>query len=81
MSSPLEDALLHRAEGMDTAHTSEILVTSGVTPIAAIKAIREAFGIGLGEAKAIVHGCLSEEQQAAAERLWDEAESALRDID
>jgi hypothetical protein len=47
---------------------------AGAPPIDAIKAIRTAPEIDLGSAKAIVHRNLSPEQQAAAERMWDEAE-------
>jgi hypothetical protein len=52
------------------------LLSSGRSPIEAIKAVRVRLGMSLGEAKAVVHRNLSTEQQHAAEALWDQAERA-----
>jgi hypothetical protein len=49
--------------------------------IDAIKALRSGASLGLGEAKAVVHGNLSQKAQASAEQLWDAAEAGLRDED
>jgi hypothetical protein len=46
-------------------------------PIDTIKALRLAGDMPLGAAKEIVHRNLPPEQQAAAERLWDEAIAVL----
>jgi hypothetical protein len=81
VTDPLDDALRHRAHGSNAASTAEILLASGVSPIVTMKAIRGAFAVSLGDAKAIVFPMLSKEQQASAERLWDEAEAALRNLD
>lgn len=43
-----------------------------LAPIPAIKAMRTGANMTTGEAKEVVHRNLSLEQQAAAERLWDE---------
>ncbi len=48
-----------------------------LAPIPAIKALRAGANITLGEAKELVHRNLPLEQQAAAERLWDEAIKSL----
>jgi ribosomal protein L7/L12 len=56
-------------------------VSGGHAPIDSIRAIRDAYGVRLGEAKALVHPNLSTDEQAAAERLWDAAEDALRSDD
>ena len=61
------------AEGRTLDEVADELVSSGLYPIAAIKILREAAGIHLGEAKAVVHRNLPLDQQRAAEQLWDEA--------
>jgi hypothetical protein len=43
-----------------------------LAPIPAIKAMRTGANLTTGEAKEVVHRNLPLEQQAAAERLWDE---------
>jgi hypothetical protein len=43
-----------------------------LAPIPAIKALRAGADMTTGEAKAVVHRNLPLDQQAAAERLWDE---------
>jgi hypothetical protein len=54
-----------------------VLIQECRGPIDAIKALRLAGNMHLGEAKEIVHRNLPPEHQAAAERLWDEAIRAL----
>jgi len=43
-----------------------------LAPIPAIKALRAGANMTLGDAKEVVHRNLPLEQQAAAERIWDE---------
>ncbi|MGH9917831.1 MAG: hypothetical protein ACRD6W_03000 [Nitrososphaerales archaeon] len=54
-----------------------LVVDQRLSPIEAIKALRAGGNMHLGDAKAVVHRNLPPEQQAAAERLWDEAIAAL----
>jgi ribosomal protein L7/L12 len=61
------------AEGSSLDDVAAELVESGLSPIAAIKVVRDAAGVTLGEAKTAVHRNLSLDQQRAAEHLWDEA--------
>lgn len=50
-----------------------VLIEESSGPMDAIKALRLAGNMPLGAAKEIVHRNLPPEQQATAERLWDEA--------
>ena len=67
------------ADGGSSEDVARSLIGMGASPIEAIKAVRSACGINLGSAKAIVHRNLSPDQQAAAELLWDAAESSVLD--
>ena len=63
-------------EDPDAVFAASELLTAGVGPIEAIKVLRSD-GLSLEDAKAVVHRSLPPDQRAAAERLWDVAESAL----
>jgi hypothetical protein len=65
-------ALTCRSDGMTADQTAEALLFNGASPIDAIKALRDAFVVRPGETKAAAHPHLSQEQQDAAEELWDE---------
>jgi ribosomal protein L7/L12 len=66
-------------DGASSDEVARSLIEAGAHPIEAIKAVRAACGINLGSAKAIVHRNLPPDQQAAAELLWDAAESSVID--
>jgi|GEM_PF-6513313 len=72
-------AARNRREGMNVDDTARSLLAAGASPIDAIKAIRIAFDLDLGEAKVVVHRNLSARDQATAEQLWNAAEQAIRD--
>jgi ribosomal protein L7/L12 len=66
-------------QGATSDEVARTVIQAGASPIDAIKAIRSVLDMDLGSAKAIVHRNLSPEQQAAAERIWDEAERSAVD--
>lgn len=50
-------------------------------PISAIKALRSGANMTLRDAKEVVHRNLPADQQAAAERIWDEIFANMEDHD
>lgn len=68
------------SDGVSAERAAQLLVSRGHGPIDSIRAIRNAYGVSLREAKALVHPNLSKDQQTAAELLWDAAEASL-DLD
>lgn len=61
-------------QGATSDEVARSVIAAGAPPTDALKAIRTALDIDLGSAKVIVHRNLSPDQQAATERMWDEAE-------
>lgn len=76
---PIEQAKALALRGRSPEEVAAQLIAAGTTPIRAIKAVREVFGLGLGEAKAVVHPNLPPSHRQAAEVLWDLAEQALEE--
>jgi ribosomal protein L7/L12 len=60
------------ASGADADQVAKELLRRTDSPISAIKAIVDAAGLGLGDAKWVVHRNLSPEVREAAVRLWDD---------
>jgi|SRR5579863_1415262 len=54
-----------------------LVADQNVSPIEAIKALREGGNMSLGDAKEIVHRNLPPKRQASAERLWEEVIAAV----
>ncbi len=59
------------ASGADTDQVAEELLRRTDSPISAIVAVAKATGMGLGDAKWVVHRNLNQEVREAAESLWD----------
>jgi ribosomal protein L7/L12 len=66
------------ASGADADQVAEELLRSGDSPISVIKAVADATGIGLGDAKWVVHRNISPKIREAAETLWDDLLDGLR---
>ena len=49
-------------------------------PISAIKALRSGANVTLADAKEVVHRNLPADQQAVAERLWDEIFAGIKEL-
>lgn len=60
------------AAGADPDQVAQELLHRTGEIVTVIKAVADATGIGLGEAKFVVHRNLDPEVRAAAERLWAE---------
>ena len=70
-----------RAAGADVDQIAQALLRRTDSPIAAIRAVREGAGLGLGEAKWVVHRNLDPKVRAAAEHLWDELIDAMMAVE
>jgi ribosomal protein L7/L12 len=66
------------ASGADADQVAKELLRRADSPTSAIKAIVDATGLGLGDAKWVVHRNLSLDVREAAERLWDDLLDGLR---
>jgi ribosomal protein L7/L12 len=65
--------------GATVDQAAQLLINDlNLDPIPAIKALRNGAGIGLSEAKEIVHRNLPVQDQRRAESLWDVIEGALK---
>ena len=64
------------ASGADADQVAAELLRLSGSPILAIKAITIATGMGIGDAKWIVHRNLDPEVRTATERLWADAADA-----
>jgi ribosomal protein L7/L12 len=60
------------AAGHSLDEVARALLARNASPIAAIKALREATGMRIGDAKAVVHRNLRASEQEAAEQLWQD---------
>jgi hypothetical protein len=69
------------ASGADADQVAAELLRLFSSPILAIKAMTAATGMGIGDAKWIVHRNLDPEVRAATERLWADAIDALEGAD
>jgi hypothetical protein len=58
--------------GVDTDQVAKELLRRTDSPISAIKAVADATGMSLGDAKWVVHRNLTPAVREAAESLWDE---------
>ncbi|MBQ1038828.1 hypothetical protein [Micromonospora sp. C81] len=58
--------------GADADQVARELLRRTDSPISAIKAVADATGMGLGEAKWVVHRNLNPGVREAAENLWDD---------
>lgn len=66
------------ASGADADQVAKELLQHTDSPISAIKAVADATGLGLGDAKWVVHRNLGPEARGAAESLWDDLLDGLR---
>lgn len=66
------------ASGADADQVAKELLRRTDSPISAIKAVADATGMGLGDAKWVVHRNLNPEVREAAESLWDELLDGIR---
>ncbi|GLI00626.1 hypothetical protein Pa4123_59020 [Phytohabitans aurantiacus] len=72
------------ASGADVDRIAEELLRRSDSPVLVIKAVADATGLGLGDARWVVHRNLNAEVREAAERLWDElldSVAGLRGVD
>ncbi|MEV4715447.1 hypothetical protein [Micromonospora sp. NPDC049374] len=60
------------ASGVDADQVAKELLRRTDSPISAIKAVADATGMGLGDAKWVVHRNLHPKLREAAESVWDE---------
>ena len=65
------------ASGADADQVAADLLRHTNSPIVAIRAIATATGLGIGDAKWIVHRNLDPEVRAATERVWADVLEAL----
>lgn len=68
------------ASGADRDQVAAELLRRTDSPISVIKAVADATGIGLGDAKSVVHRNLTTEACEAAENLWDELLDGIREF-
>jgi ribosomal protein L7/L12 len=68
------------AAGADADDIARELLRRTDSPISAIKAIADGTGLGLADAKWVVHRNLAPETRRAAENLWGELLDALERI-
>ncbi len=69
-----------RAAGADADDIARELLRRTDSPIFAIKAISDGTGLGLADAKRVVHRNLASETRKAAETLWADLLDALEQI-
>jgi hypothetical protein len=69
------------APGVDADQVAAELLRLSGSPFLAIKAIAAATGMGIGDAKWIVHRNLDPGVRAATERLWADAIDAVEEAD
>ncbi|ROP29977.1 ribosomal protein L7/L12 [Couchioplanes caeruleus] len=60
------------AAGADADQIAIVLLRRTDSPISAIKAVADATGLGLGDAKWVICRNLAPQSREAAERLWDD---------
>ncbi|MFK3984250.1 hypothetical protein ACI2K4_28245 [Micromonospora sp. NPDC050397] len=63
--------------GADEDQVAKELLRRTDSPISAIKAVADATGMGLSDAKWVVHRNLNPEVREAAENLWDDLLDAI----
>ena len=68
------------AAGADADDIARELLRRTDSPISAIKAISDSIGLGLADAKWVVHRNLAPETRKAAENLWGDLLDALEQI-
>jgi ribosomal protein L7/L12 len=68
------------AAGADADDIARELLRRTESPISAIKAISDSTGLGLADAKWVVHRNLAPETRKAAENLWGDLLDALEQI-
>ena len=68
------------AAGADTDQVAIELLRRSGSPVSAIKALRDATGMGLGDAKWVVHRNLAPQTREAAEGLWDDLLDGLAQL-
>ncbi|MFC7545913.1 hypothetical protein [Plantactinospora sp. GCM10030261] len=68
------------ASGADADQLAQELLRRTDSPISAIKAVADATGMGLGDAKWVVHRNLNPQVRKAAEGLWDELLDGVRKL-
>ncbi|MEV4351139.1 hypothetical protein AB0J83_42320 [Actinoplanes sp. NPDC049596] len=67
------------ARGADPDQIAGELLRRSDSPISVIKAVKDATGMTLGDAKWVVHRNLAPEVRAAAENLWHDLVDGLDD--
>ncbi len=75
-----ESAQTMLAAGADADEIAKELLRRTDSPISAIKAISDSTGLGLADAKWVVHRNLAPETRNAAETLWGDLLDALAEI-
>ncbi|MFI7543858.1 hypothetical protein [Actinoplanes sp. NPDC049599] len=75
-----ESARTMLAAGADADDIARELLRRTDSPISAIKAISDSTGLGLADAKGVVHRNLAPETRKAAENLWSDLLDALEQI-
>lgn len=75
-----ESARTMLAAGAGADDIARELLRRTDSPISAIKAVSESTGLGLAEAKSVVHRNLTPETRTAAENLWGDLLDALEQI-
>jgi ribosomal protein L7/L12 len=68
------------ASGADADQVAKELLRRTGSPISVIMAVADATGMGLGDAKWVVHRNLNPEVREAAEHLWDDMLDAIRQL-
>ena len=76
-----ESARAMLAAGADADQTARELLRRTDSPISAIKAIADSTGLGLADAKWVVHRNLAPEVRTAAEKLWSDLLDGLAQSD
>jgi ribosomal protein L7/L12 len=77
-ANPWVGVAVERAAVGESAETvAAAVLAAGADPIRSIDAVRVAFGVRLATAKGLVHRRLPQQQQAAAEALWDALEETV----
>ncbi|MFK4246134.1 hypothetical protein ACI2KV_24970 [Micromonospora chokoriensis] len=75
-----EMARVMQASGADADQVAQELLRRTDSPISAIKAVADATGMALGDAKWVVHRNLNPQVRKAAEGLWDELLDGVRQL-
>ncbi|MGC5310256.1 hypothetical protein [Micromonospora zamorensis] len=68
------------ASGADEDQVAQQLLRHTGSPISTIKAVADATGMGLGNAKWVVHRNLNSQMSEAAESLWDELLEGIKQL-